>query len=305
MSTACLGIDHSKWQWGKPLPWKALRERDVKFSIAKSTQNRYVDPFFKRAHYEAKEEGFVRGVYTWIMPDSDVVAAADFFVDTIKDFDDVLVCVDFEEPKTVLRGRALVERCEIFCRRVEELTSKYITLYTGTWYYVGYCENADSEYLASRALWHAQYPRLGTDSLDYLAALDKLRAYKPKLSHPWHSRSLRELFFQFDGDGGLFLPNGVDADFNIFHGSESDLVALAAERITAPSTGYKPEMLDARTFDPMTVNEVLAAIAEPGGLDSLAARLGRLDAADDVFIRSLGSRVAHDAKLMALLSNSA
>lgn len=306
IASACLGIDHSKWQWGKPMPWKALREKDVLFSIAKCTQNQYLDPFFKRAHYEAGQEGFVRGVYTWLMPDGDVIAAADFFCETVEaagGFKDVIVCVDFEETKTVRRGPALIARCEEFCRRIEEQCKKPIRLYTGTWYMVGYAENADSEYLASRALWHAQYPHLGTISTaDYRAALEKMDRYTPAIPLLWNKRGLSELFFQFDGDGGLHLPNGVDADFNIFRGSKEQLIEVAAETL-APKAPYKPEILDARTYDPLRVDEFLATLAD--NASETAAQLIARKSGLDVDLKALGASLVADNDFMRALMHSA
>lgn len=80
--------------------------------------------------------------------------------------------------------------------------------------FYGFPTGADVSWAAQYALWMAWYnsgvwPKGGD---------------RPRVPKPWTDW----LFWQFDGDGGLRLPTGVDSDFCVFNGDEAALKAFAS-----------------------------------------------------------------------------
>jgi GH25 family lysozyme M1 (1,4-beta-N-acetylmuramidase) len=55
---------------------------------------------------------------------------------------------------------------------------------------------------------------------------------RPRIIGPWGTKWT---IWQHDGDGGLKLPNGVDADFNVFNGDEDDLGEFCAAGKVIPA----------------------------------------------------------------------
>lgn len=74
--------------------------------------------------------------------------------------------------------------------------------------------HADTSWAADYGLWIASYVTHGQWPGDSDA---------PVIPHPWTDWK----FWQFDGDGGLRLPNGVDSDFCLFNGDGDALAAFA------------------------------------------------------------------------------
>lgn len=102
------------------------------------------------------------------------------------------------------------ECCEEVTRLCDGL-KPIIYTYLDWWNHVA--AGADVSWAADYDLWMAWYihawPAEGAD---------------PRMPKPWTSW----LFWQWDGNGGLRLPNGIDADFCVFQGSEEELQALAS-----------------------------------------------------------------------------
>ena len=74
----------------------------------------------------------------------------------------------------------------------------------------------------------------------------------PKLPMPWQRAKVPYFLWQFDGNGGCTLPNGVDADFNVFAGSFEELANIGAcNASTAVNTllsNFPYELLVAEDF---------------------------------------------------------
>jgi GH25 family lysozyme M1 (1,4-beta-N-acetylmuramidase) len=82
-------------------------------------------------------------------------------------------------------------------------------------YFLTCIESWRSSELAKYPLWLADYFAAGRWPTDEELA-------RLKVPSPWTQITM----VQHDGNGGIKLPNGVDADFNAMHGSEEDLLAL-------------------------------------------------------------------------------
>jgi lysozyme len=221
-----LGIDIS-WCQGSKLDHAQIKDAGIGFVIAKCTHGqdpKAIDPTFARNWSETKRVGQRRGAYHWFVPEHDPIAQADHFVDTLGplDINDLPPSFDFEQQTKIL-GKALLDRALACVERIEELTMRRVLLYTGSWYWRGFALDLDHP-LASRPLWHAQYPSTLRQGKDYEAALAHLP--DPSLPKPWKDRGESEVIWQFDGDHGLVLPDGTDSDFDRFHGDESDLDAF-------------------------------------------------------------------------------
>lgn len=86
--------------------------------------------------------------------------------------------------------------------------------------------------LAKFPLWIAGGARYGTAN----TTLPDLATERPPVPDPWRSWA----FWQFDGNGGRKLPNGVDADHDVFNGTIDDLRALTG----MPSAPAVPVIAD-------------------------------------------------------------
>jgi len=135
-------------------------------------------------------------------------------------------------------------------------------LYTGKWFWAGSVGvGVDSAEAASYPLWHAQYPSTRRDTRPYRDAVAGLPA-DPAIALPWESRGLKEAIWQFDGDGGLYLPNGVDVDVNRMRGTLHDFVA--STRVGEPPKRRRVD--DARELQ----RALVALDFDPGKIDGIA-----------------------------------
>jgi len=104
---------------------------------------------------------------------------------------------------------------------VAQLTRAQPVIYIYDWWWAcvrdgapfyGFPKGADVSWAAQYALWMAWYKAGWPKDGD-----------KPRIPKPWTNW----LFWQFDGNGGLYLPNGIDSDFCVFNGDEHALKAFA------------------------------------------------------------------------------
>jgi GH25 family lysozyme M1 (1,4-beta-N-acetylmuramidase) len=291
-----LFIDISRWQWSKPIPWKLLRERGVVGCICKSTHGLGTDPNFVEGFKQAREEGFLRGAYEWYVPSRDPLAQAKYAAEVLLangfDADDAL-CIDFEEP-TSTKGQALLDPFVTHMEAFEAALDKPAILYTGTWFWVEYVLNLDSEACSKRDLWLSQYPSFGLKGFDpeaYAKATELAANYKTTIPKPWASRGKRDTLFQFDGDKGLTMPNGVDADFNVFRGDRDALAALFATTLsqparTLPAPAPTPTLLGEKPQESVVLNDFLGSLVDP---DAALAEAGRSLSDDEALVRALSA----------------
>ena len=251
-----LGIDVARWQG--VVDFKSVAAHGVKFCICKATHGKGLDGTFKQ-NWGSIKPHMVRGAYAWYIPGKDPMGQADAFVDAMVGLsnDDLPPAIDFEEPSS-LPAQQLLDEVLVFVKRVRERTNRKPLLYTGKWFWQQYVKDMDSpELVLLTDLWHSEYPRTGKTGTQYDEALAALRSPNP--SKPWASRGIAPKLWQFDGDKGLTLPNGVDADFNRFDGSEEEFQCWLASTIIDPCA---PPVLIPPTFS--TVSEVQVELLAEG-----------------------------------------
>ncbi len=224
------GIDASSIQGLLDVP--SLSE--FRFAILKCQQgNDGKDPLFEKNRAALKAAGIFVGSYHFCYPLPHLdpkVQAAGFFAasDCGTNLGELPVFLDFEWPApqewakwgcTAVQIALWTKAC------LEEMTGLFghrPIVYTYPWFVTALLQGgADLSFMSSYNLWMADYRFAGKEIVDGMS---------PVIPGPWKARGW--LFWQHDGNGGLKLPNGVDADFNVFNGSEEDLRKLA---------GYKPD----------------------------------------------------------------
>lgn len=229
---ASLGIDVSKWQG--VVDYDAVAKAGIKFAIAKAVHGKYLDSRFT-LNWSSIKGKLVRGAYAWYIPEQDAMQQADALVAAMSGLDgeDMPPAIDFEQP-TKVPARQLLDGALAFVRRIREKTGRKPLFYTGKWYWAEYVKDMDSPELVQLTdLWHAEYPNLGRAGTQYQEALAALGSPHPPL--PWAKRGIAPKLWQFDGDKGLTLPGGQDADFNRFDGSDEEFQGWLAESIIDPS----------------------------------------------------------------------
>lgn len=226
-----LGADFARWQ-GK-IKWESTADSIItrklpsgdtetvgklRFVYCKSTHGTSgIDQEF--AHNSVGRKAMKwSGYYFWFVPTQAPKAQAEWFVRNVEktyDSSDLCAAMDFEELAPAgMGGQRLLDAGQECGERVEELLGHQIIIYSGRgyWRHVDGCQDLDSQWYANHAHWHAEYR-------GHVPTEDE----KARLSKPWESRGIQEKIWQFDGDKGLYLPNGTDSDFNFFNGSEDDL----------------------------------------------------------------------------------
>lgn len=255
-----IGIDASRWQ--NVLPVGALVDAGIRLAIIKATHGLGANPDaeFLRSFRALKSQPIVRTAYHWLT-DADPVKQAENFVRIIEaagyDSADLPLQVDFEEPSTQMRGAKLLEHLLRCLRRVRALTGA-AEWYSGRWYLDQFVALEDGdlvEELLTYDYWHAEYPR--TEVRDRRACgYDPPVLSAPHLARMHSKRGIKPWLWQWDGDGGCVLPNGVDADFNRFEGTLADLVARAARR--SQSSPSPIEGIPTRPETPSAIREPIA-----------------------------------------------
>lgn len=228
----CIGIDAARWQG--ELQVSSLESAGIRYAIVKATHglSKNPDAQFQRSWRALGSSSVLRGGYHWFT-DADPEAQAEKFVETVgelRETGDMPLAVDFEEPSTVYNGKVLLDRLRVCLAKVEDLTGRRVMLYSGTWYWQKFVAGADASDIVDRYLyWHSQYPRVEMrDRRSCGLHPPKLPA--PTLPKPWVDKKTPYFLWQFDGNGGCEIPNGVDADFNVFPGSFEELAAICDHR---------------------------------------------------------------------------
>jgi Glycosyl hydrolases family 25 len=219
MSEFTTGLDVSKWQGAV-----SYRGVDVDWVVAKATHGESgVDSMFARNRSEIRDAGFSFGAYHWFLPSHDPLKQAQHFVSTVGELTDkdIGLAIDVEDASG-RTGAQILDALLTHVREVIRLTGRRPLIYTADWFWAQHI-GLDSPELAACPLWVAQYPSTQPDRRPFRQAVAELKG-SPRIPLPWARRGILETAWQFDGDGGLRLENGVDVDVNRMRGSVSRLV---------------------------------------------------------------------------------
>lgn len=218
------GLDISSVQG--VIPWEKM-SYDYRFVIAKSAEgNDGFDPnFFKNVEH-AKDHGIYPGAYhfAYPLPHIDPKAQAQMFFDKCRGFGtnrgELPPFLDLEWPavqdfaKWGCTPQQISDWARDCLAEMHRLWGcrPYLYIYPSWWDFIA--ARADVSWAAEYELWMASYPtKVGWPTDDQ----------KPYIPKPFS----RAPFWQFDGNGGLKLPSGVDSDFCVFDGEQADLDAIA------------------------------------------------------------------------------
>lgn len=240
------GLDASSVQG--PLPFAKL-DPDIRFCILKAQQgNDGFDPWFGRNMKAALTNGLVPFAYCFAyplppqnpgsviaggIPGRDPCEQAKLCVDRVHAYPEMIgrpLFLDLEWPppnewaKWGCTAEQISEWCRVFCAEVARLSGVTPVIYTYPWWWAE-VSKADTSWAACYPLWLASYPGRGVWPKE---------GESPKVPRPW----IDWLFWQWDGDGGLKLPNGVDSDFCVFNGTEEELQGLVQR--PAPANDVSP-----------------------------------------------------------------
>ena len=227
-----IGFDLAHWQ-GIDIPWKESMRLGCEWMIAKTWHGRGLVKTAQPQIDSAREAGLsVLGRYAWILPDDDLDAQVKAWLSIKHEWDELPITLDWEHPDTKLRGRALLDRLEYVVEKVSDAIGERPIVYSGNWYWVGYCGDLDSEISASCPLHLAAYPRKSAEGTRYREAVAEVcGGVMPRVPKPWRDRAFDPLSWQMDGDTGLYLPQTADGkkiDVDVNVAARTRLLALVA-----------------------------------------------------------------------------
>lgn len=237
---SAIGLDLAHWQ-GVDLAWRACMDLGVEWIVSKTWHGRGLVKSARPQIDSARAAGLpILGRYAWMLPDDDLDAQVRAWTSIPRESDETPLTIDWEEPGTALRGRALLARLEYAVEKVSDAIGRRPEVYTGDWYWVGYCGDIDSEVVASCPLWLAAYPRKVETGVRYREAVAEVcGGAMPRVPRPWRQRGIEPTRWQFDGDRGLYLPTPAgstsSADVDVNAASRSRLRALLPVRPREPA----------------------------------------------------------------------
>lgn len=264
MDEAELGLDVAKWQ--PNVPWAQLPGLGVRWCIVKGWHSRWRTAEGPAQYEAARAAGLVVGEYAWLEPEQSLDLQIGAWCAAPPSSDALPLAIDFEQQTMTLRGRPLVSVLERAVEIYSDRTGRRPIVYTGNWYWVDYCGNVDSQIVAECPLWFAAYPRKGAGGTRYREALVEVcSSTPPAIPRPWAERGLEPVAWQFDGDKGLYLPNGGDVDVNAAHWPR--LLELVPARDTSPGLAWSPTepppALQLVPEEQATVQGVLDMVSSP------------------------------------------
>lgn len=270
MAGPIYGVDLASPQGGNVRFDTFLRE-GIRFAVPKITQGRMTpDPYFDRNYDGARANGVdVPMVYHYLGVEDPIAQAMWTLQRLGSRKKETRVAIDYESPAfTKLTPIAAVRIAEKYGKTIEDAVgdaTKRPVVYTGAYFYP-WAQGADSTYLATFALWHAGYPaikRSGRSRAEYEAYIASLPSEDLRIAQPWRARGLFAIVDQFEGDGGLVLPQGTDADFDLFLGDEADYIAFRDH-------GLLPKRKPRVTMDPSDIQRALVFLGyDPGPVDGV------------------------------------
>ena len=256
------GLDASSVQG--LIPFGSL-DPSIRFAILKAQEgNDGFDPLFARNMRGALKAGLHAYAYVFAYPiqnngpmtsgyryGRDPREQAKLCVDRVHAFPEMRglpIFADLEWPEPTkwkdwgLTARSISEWCRVFCEEVALLSGAQPILYTYPHWWQS-LSAADVSWASRYALWLASYPERNRWPTE---------AERPPVPKPWNDW----LFWQFDGNGGMTLPSGVDSDFCVFNGDEDALAALRMPVTLpppAPANDNEPATIDGGTVHPRVI----------------------------------------------------
>jgi GH25 family lysozyme M1 (1,4-beta-N-acetylmuramidase) len=225
------GIDvHSEYQRG--LNFERARTEGYEFCVIKATEgpyrdgDTYVPSGFEEFFRRAEAEGFVMGVYAFLLS-TPARVQADHFLRTIEAVggpEDKILMVDFEEyqaPHGYLTPGN--DQLMTFIAEVKRRVGDHpVVLYSGRGFWNGGEASGDFEQYGADAAWDAMYLDMNPHSRprDYYADV-KHRGW----GEPWGG--VEPMFWQFTSSGGVA---GLNIDVNAYRGTREQLLALAGAK---------------------------------------------------------------------------
>ena len=214
ISGRILGIDCSYCQGD--MPWRELADAGVRFAWHKATEGiSIVDKYYNKNQFSVLQEpGIVLfGAYHFFQPSSDPVLQAQLFHSIAGAASTGIPALDME----TFRGSNPTETLKkalVFLDETEQLWGCQTMVYTAPYIMTALAAAPPEclDALAKRRLWIAHW---GPST--------------PIIPKPWKTWSL----WQFDGDLGMVMPNGRDADFDWFQGTEEELVSELGRKAPA------------------------------------------------------------------------
>ncbi len=210
------GLDASALQGLLDIP--ALDAAGCRFVIHKCQQgNDGKDPLFERNIVAARAQGWTVGAYHFLYPlphlDPAKQAEGFFAASTLgAESGDLPPALDLEWPdpdagwaKWGCSAWQVSEWSQECAEKTTELYGRKPIIYIYPYFAQMLAAGADISWMADYPLWIASY------------------VPKPVIPQPWTDWT----FWQFDGNDGQRMPNGVDADFNWFNGDEAALSRFA------------------------------------------------------------------------------
>lgn len=231
--------------------WYAMRDKGIRFAIARVCvgNETWIDAQASLNIVRASSHGIVPGAYFFgyalkhIDPREQVEQWLKRCEVAGLDLGSLICALDMEWPppeqwaKWLVDGPFVAEWNLAALERARELTGRPWVLYSYPWEMKSVGVGNYPEFARS-PLWLANYFAAGRwPSPDEVAGL--------KVPGPWSQITI----CQHDGNGGLRLPSGVDADFNVLQGGEAELAELAqGGPVTSPELD-----LTQLTHDPMGI----------------------------------------------------
>lgn len=241
-----------------PSTWMALRDLGIRFAIMRSVvgNEQWVDGAYMHNLRLCEEFGIAGGLYLFAFPlrHIDPVKQADDWFRKVERFGakagEMPLALDLEWPPREERAKdgtivypwrdkwkidgPFIRSWGLRCaERLEALSGAPPLLYTYR-YFWDCLDGKSVQDFANFPLWLADYGFGGRWPAPAEVA-------KKKAPGPWSEIAI----MQHDGNGGLKLPTGMDADFNIMTGGESRLAALLArphDTLATPAEGEAAEV---------------------------------------------------------------
>jgi len=136
--------------------WQQVKSAGHSYAFIKATEGRsyqFTD-WYNQNIGPLKASGLVPGAYHFLRSDSDPVAQADYFINTVGNFTDMLAAVDVETGSN--NSKPTADQARAFANRFEErVPGHQIIVYTGRWYWRDTIGNPPGSDIGP--LWHSAY----------------------------------------------------------------------------------------------------------------------------------------------------